>query len=481
MNTLKRIFKNMLSLYAAQFVVSILSLVFTVFVAKYLGSEEFGRYSFALAYVSIFVIFSDLGYNTLMVREIARNKTIAQKYLSNVLTFRILISFIIFVILITVINLTNHSTNEKNIIYIFGISTLLIAISDTYRVTFRAFEKMEYEALTTILLTTIRIICGIFVLYLGYGIIGVAIAFVISAILDFMFSFFICNKKLIKPTLELDLYFLKNTIKVAIPLATISLFSLIFVKTDTIMLSFIQGDAATGLYNAAYTLILGLKSIPRLYFIVVFPLMANYFISSKKSLKLIYTKSFQYLFTIGLPITIGITILAEQIINIMYGPEYQNSIQILQILAWDALLMFLYTPLAELLVSANNEKQMNIIAGIAAVINVVLNFMLIPLYSYIGASIATIISEVVLFALYFYIINRKYYKFNFTLLIKPTIASFVMGITTYLFKEISLVILVPMMIVYYFLILYVIGGVSNSEKEMIKMLTKKGNDLNHQF
>ena len=81
MNTVQRIAKNTTALFAAQFVVSILSLVLSIFIARSLGDVTFGKYSFALAFTAIFAVFSDLGYNTLLIREVARDKSVASRCL----------------------------------------------------------------------------------------------------------------------------------------------------------------------------------------------------------------------------------------------------------------------------------------------------------------------------------------------------------------------------------------------------------------
>ena len=79
MNTVQRIAKNTAALFAAQVVVAILGLVLSIFIARNLGDVVFGKYSFALAFTAIFAVFSDLGCNTLLIREVARYKTQASK------------------------------------------------------------------------------------------------------------------------------------------------------------------------------------------------------------------------------------------------------------------------------------------------------------------------------------------------------------------------------------------------------------------
>ena len=146
MNTVQRIAKNTAALFAAQFVVSILGLVLSIFIARSLGDVIFGKYSFALAFTAIFAVFSDLGYNTLLTREVVRDKSQASKSLNNILCMRALLSLIIFVLIVIAINVMGYPADTKNVVYLFGIYTLIVSFSDVFKVTFRAFEKMEYEA-----------------------------------------------------------------------------------------------------------------------------------------------------------------------------------------------------------------------------------------------------------------------------------------------------------------------------------------------
>jgi len=128
MNTVQRIAKNTAALFAAQFVVSILSLVLSIVIARTLGDVIFGKYSFALAFTAIFAVFSDLGYNTLLIREVARDKSQASKYLNNVLCMRALLSLVIFALIVITINLMSYPADTKNAVYLFGIYTLIVIL-----------------------------------------------------------------------------------------------------------------------------------------------------------------------------------------------------------------------------------------------------------------------------------------------------------------------------------------------------------------
>ena len=474
MNTVRRIAKNTSSLFIAQFFVSILSLILSIYIARSLGDTIFGKYSFAIVFVSIFTIFSDLGYNTLLIRDVARNKSRANRYLNNIMSIRGVLSVIIFVFIVIIINVMGYPADTKNIVYLFGISALLVSLSDVFRVMFRAFEKMEYEAFIRILITIIKVSLGLLVLFLGYGIIELALVFLLLSVFDLLFTFLIYEKKLMKSKTELDFGFWRKTIKIALPLGMLSIFGLIYIRIDTVMLSVMKGDAVVGWYNAAYTLVLGFKAIPHLFMNALFPLMSYYYVSSKSSLKISYEKSFKYLLLLGLPIAVGITLLADRFIPLFYGQQFINSIIVLQILAWDVLLIFLCKCSSFLLVSSNKQNFMAIIVAFVALINVILNLFLIPSFGYVGAAIATIAAESFLLIAYLYFISRSIFKVSFhKIIVKPIIACGVMGGFIFQFREINIAILIMISIIIYFGLLYLLKGISDDDISLFKKLIKK--------
>lgn len=474
MTVVQRIAKNTLALFIAQIIVSVSSIILSVFIARSLGDVAFGKYSFALAFVSFYAIFLDLGYNTLLVREVARSKENASKYVSNMVSFRLILSLIIFVLVVVTITVMGYPSETKNIVYLFGIYVLLSAFSDVFKLTFRAFERMKYETFIALASNIVRVSVGLFVLFLGYGLLEVAIVFIFSAIVDFIISFLICEKRFVKYKLEFDVAFFKSTIKLALPLGTLSVFALIYNRIDTIMLSVMKGDAVVGWYNAASNLTYGFKPIPHLFMSALLPVMSYYYISSKSSLKVAYNKAFKYLFMLGLPISLGTMLLSDKIIFFFYGPLFSDSIIALQILAWDILLIFLYACSAFLLVSIDKQKQMMLIAGCTALINIILNLILIPSYSYVGSAIATIIAEGFLFVSYFcltfhYLDNISVYD----VVLKPLIACVIMGVIVYLFHSMNLFVLIFLGIILYIGMILILKGIPREDIVTLKKLLKR--------
>jgi len=474
MTVVQRIIKNASVLFFAQIITAIASIIFSVYLARKLGDIEFGKYSFALAFATYFSVFLDLGYNTLLIRDVARDKSLASKYLGNLLIFRAISSIIVFISMVVSIMLLGYPTETRIVVYLLGIFTIVLTISDIYKVTFRAFERMEYEAAINVFSLLFRVIIGLILLFSGYGLIEISIVCIISSILDLAFCFYFCQKKFVKTPLHFSPSFIKTTFKAALPIGMLSLFATIYVRTDTILLSIMKGDAVVGWYNAAYNLVIGFKLIPHLFMNVLLPLMSYYFVSSKDLLKITYEKSFRYLLILGLPLSAGLCLLSDKIIIFFYGTAFSNSIIALQILAWDSFLVFLYSCLAFVLVSINKQNQMAIIAGVTALINVVLNLFLIPTYSYVGSAVATIIAEGFIFVAYLCLISVHLHKLPlFKIFTKPILGCAGMVFIVWQLHNMNLFILIGLGIIVYFGLFALMKGFSKDDISLIKQLLQR--------
>ena len=474
MSVVRRIVKNTSALFVAQVVSSFISLIFGVVIARELGDSVFGKFAFGLAFTEIFSIFASLGYNTLLIREVSRDKTQVNKYLNNIFSFRVLFSLIVFVFIVITINLMQYPEDTKIAVYLLGVFQILGSLANVLKVVFRAFERMELEAAVIVSVHLLSLPMMLVIIYLGYGLIAISLVYVAIGLMDLLFSVIVCRKKIATIKKEFDFMFLRKTIPMAVSLSLLAIFALIYVKVDTIMLSVMKGDAVVGWYNAAYYLVQGFKPIQHMIMSALFPLMAFSFISSKEALKRIFERAFKYLFILSLPMAVGITLLADKIILLVYGPNFTNSIIALQILSWDVVLVFLYGCISFLLVSIDRQYQMALFAGCTAFINILLNFLLIPTYSYIGSAYATVIAESFLLISYIYL-SAKYFHLLplHKIIIKPMIACGLMGGFVYMFPQLNLFVVIPIAIVIYFSALFILKAFNKDDISLIKSMLQK--------
>lgn len=474
MNNVKKIGKNTVLLMLSSINISVLSFVLSIFVARILGDVAFGKFTFANALPALLTVFLDLGYATFFIRDVSRDKSLSYKYLNNILSFRLFLFPIIFILMAIFINAMGYPEDTKNIVYLFGIFIFLRTLSNIFFVVFRTYEKMEYEASILIFTNILRTSFALLVLFLGYGLIELGLTCIIFTIPEFIIGLIVCRKKFVKVKFQLPFSFIRSTIKIALPLGIISILGIILVRLDTVMLSLFKGDAEVGWYNAAYNLVLGFQFIPQLFMYTLLPSMSFYYISARESLQITYEKSFKYLFILGLPISVGICLLADKFIIVFYGNDFTNSIIALQILSWDILLFFICSCAGFVLISIDKQNQMAATIAFSTILNFSLNLFLIPVLSYVGAGIATIMSQIVVLIIYLFLNKQNSLIIKIReILLPPIIACSIMGLFLYTCKEIHFFLLIFFAILIYFLFLILLKGFNKNDFVLFKQLIKK--------
>jgi len=476
MNTVQRIAKNTGVLFISNIVSKVFSFFYVMYTARYLGAEGFGILSFALAFTGIFGVFTDLGLNPLTVREVARDKSLAGKYLNNITVMKLILVIITFALIALVINILGYPLQTIKVVYLIALSIIFSAFTRIFYSIFQAFEKMEYQSLGQVL-KSILIFSGVMLaIKYNFTIIDFASIYLIASIVVLGYSLIILRGKFSNPVfasknkiVEIDWSFWKPTIKEALPFGLTGIFVTIYYWTDSVMLSLMQGNEVVGWYNAAYRLILILLFIPSIINVSIFPIMSRFYVSSEDLLRFTYKKFFKYMAIIGIPLGVGVTLLANKIILLIFGAEYINSIIALQILVWSSVFIFLSSAFARLLESSNRQLTITKITAINALANVILNLILIPKFSYIGASIATVITEFSALMFSIIVCSKIGYglsKKDLLGLSKVFIASLLMGIFIIYLKDLNLLFLVLLPSTFYFFILYLF---KEFEEEDIKM------------
>jgi len=482
MNTARRVAKNTGVLLVSQIISRLLAFFYIMYTARYLGAEGFGILSFALAFTGIFGVFTDLGLGQLTIREVARDKSLASKYLANISAMKIILVSITFGLIVLVINLLGYPKQTIMVVYLIALSIIFTAFTRIFYSIFQAFEKMEYQSLGQILNSVLMLSGVIFAIKQNFNVIGFASLYFITSIVVLGCNLIILKRKFSNLAIvwsprkiEMDWSFWKPTIKEALPFGLTTIFTTIYFRIDTVMLSLMKGNEVVGWYNAAYRLIFVLMLIPTALVGSVFPVISRLYISSKDSMRLAFERSFKYLLIIGLPIAVGTTILADKIILLIYGEEFVPSIIALQILIWVALLMFLTYLLGNTLGAINRQPIVLKVAGINAGVNVFLNILLIPRFSYIGASIATVATETVGFVLLLYFTSKYIYKLPLhKYIIRPILASLAMsGLLLYL-KGTTLLLLIPATAILYFGVLYFLDTFSVQDADLFKRILRGG-------
>ncbi|MDH4222571.1 MAG: flippase [candidate division Zixibacteria bacterium] len=469
MSTTRTVSKNFISLTIADFLNNALAFLAIAYLARVLKADGFGKVQFAQAIMVYFLLVVNQGLSTFGVREIAREIINVKTYTNHILTIRLFLSLISYIILVLFVLCINQSPEIKKLLLIYGFS--LFTFSLTLDWVFQGIEKMEYVALGRIINQVIYV-SGLFLLVKNWDqLLRVPAIRVVAAMMGAIILgyFFIKRGGVIK--LSCDLQIWRQILKQSIPMGVSLIVIQLYYSLDTVILGFMKGVTVVGWYNAAYKIVLLFTGFASLFGIVVFPVLSRCYKESLDQLqKFVYQFSRLTIF-FGAPIAVGGMILSDQIIRFVYGSAYQLSILPLQILIWSVFTVYCNCSFAFCLLASDRQKEYMYSVLTGAVVNLTLNLILIPKYSMLGASIATIVSEVITLGLILYYSRRIVKSIPWIDLLKVLGSSFFMGLVLYSFSG-NLIIKVFIGIVVYLGAMIILGGIHKEDVKWLKQIIK---------
>lgn len=484
MSTVQRIARNTTVLLVAQVASYLLSFFYMMYAARYLEPANFGILSFAIAFTGIFAIFGDFGLQSLMVREIARDRTMAPKYLANVGLMKVIMVAVAYGLIALTINLMGHPQETINVVYLLGLSFVFQAFTQMFYSIFQAFERMEFQAIGQILNAALLLGGVMFAIRHDFTVVGFASVYVITNAVALGYNLAVMKLKFSSPAsapsarvMEFDRSFWKPTIREALPFGLITLFAAVFYGADTIILSSAKGDAVVGWYSAAYRMVLILLFVPTALGSAIFPVMSRFYRTSPESLRHGVEKLFKYMTMLGIPLGVGITLLAQRIIWVVFGPEYTPAAIALQILIWSIVLVYIGGPIGTLLQTTNRQGVAARIVGISTLANVVANLILIPRYSYVAAGAIAVLATLISVTMQYVACSKSGWSvIDRKLLIsfgKTALASTIMGLFIYYVGNMTLLLLIPLAILLYFGALFALKFFDKEDMLIVRQIANR--------
>ena len=472
-NIVNRMAKNTGWIIFGHLLNTAIGLITVTYLARYLGSEGFGKYSFVYAYLWFFGIITDLGINTILVRDISRDRAGAAIFIGNVIIIKLLLSILTIFLSCLIIVYLKSSSEIRTLVFI-GALGFIFSFGSVYRVIFQASLNMFYPTAINILDSIVKFILFMWLVAIRASLAKFVFATVVY-ILPGLFAIIYFSARFVKPVFKVNFALWRNLLKESWPLVFTAVFIIIYTRIDQLMLFHMKGAREVGYYAAAVRVVEIFTVIPAAFLTSVFPLMSTYFKTSRESLKLIYRLSFKYMLSIILPIAVGVSLLSKQITVILYGKEFLPSVSALTILIWSEVFVFYGIVNQSILVSANKQKIDLMFTSVAAATNIVLNFILIPNYGIAGASIATVVSYSLgggAITGFFLSSTRAYNVTAWKTMARPLIASSVMAIFVYFLRPIPLMAVFGGALVFC-AVMFFLRGIDQEDIRLIKAVFRK--------
>ena len=473
---------------AAQFVgkiaTTLLSLILVAALTRYLGVSGFGQYTTIFAYMSLFAVLADFGFFWIFVREIAKPNIDLNKTASNILTMRFFAGLSVFFIGAVLSLIIPQYQEIRTGIFIAALANLFLTLNSTFIGIFQNKLRMDKAVYTDIIGRVVILVVSLLLIKSNMGLNTILWAYALGNLLNLIASALLGRKYFtFRPQFDFR-YWAKIWWEI-LPMGIVLVLNLIYFRIDTLMLSLLKGPADVGIYGPPYKILEILIYFPSMFVGNIFPIIAGFIYSKDPRLESTLQKALDFLFLSAVPLVVSFIFLSPLAIKWVAGQEFVHastinpifnlpatSVTALQILMVAVGFSFISHLFNYLIIALGKQIKLILPNLILVIVNIVLNLILIPRFSYLGAAFTTVLTEalVLLFAWW---VAKRYLDFNlqYKNFIRVSLTGLAMiGAIFFLQLILPVLLSVVLGVIIYLGLLYLIGGI---RKELVLAIFEK--------
>ncbi|MGE5141636.1 MAG: oligosaccharide flippase family protein, partial [Rudaea sp.] len=407
----RTIARNSIVPMASSFITQGVNFLFALVMLRILGPENVGRYTFAVTVWLFASSITEFGLGILMTREVARDRSQANRYLTNTALLRTALTLLALIPLALFVGIYvaffNLSADTVIAILLLWVSLFPVNLAASFSYLFNAHERFEYPTAVSLSTVLLSVVLQLAALLAGFGIVGLAAVSIISNTFTLVVLFHLVRAILFRPRWEPDRALLRWMFHESYPLMMNNLLSSLFFRIDVLLLKPLTSDTVLGYYSTAYRFINALNFIPSNFTLAIFPLLSRQAASARDAMLRALLVSLKLLLWVSIPITVASVFIARELILLFGGPAYLPDSQIaLQWLIWFLPFSFVNSVVHYVLIALDQQRFLTKAFLIGLGFNIIANLIAIPLLSYRGAALVTVLSEVALLIPFYYSLRK---------------------------------------------------------------------------
>lgn len=469
----KGIFISTVSQIIGRVATLVFALISIKLITNYLGTAGTGEFNTITTYINFFIVIADLGLFSVTVREIAKNPDKEKKIISNVLYLRIVTALIACAVAAIIVFSTDYSDTIKNGV-LFALGFLFFnLLSSVYDIVLQYRLHMQYSALAEFISKIISLLALFLIIRLHGDFLWIVFTTSISGFAIYLFKWYFA-KKYISFSPKFNKEISSWIMRAAIPLGAVFIVNNLFFKIDTLILFAIKGAAAVGIYSVAYKVLEVTIFVGSYFASSLKPMLSKHIDGDQEALRSVLRKAITIMIAISLPITIVGIVFAQEIIIFLSNADFASGSSALILLALSLPVIYLDALLGEVLVAKDARRLLINISIIVLTFNLVLNIIMIPIFSFMGAAFVTLISEILLLAINIHYTRKIVgYSMNGTLITKIVGVSLITFLISWVTKSLNVhfLILIAFSFLIYGSLIYLFRITTTNQ---IKSLVGKG-------
>jgi O-antigen/teichoic acid export membrane protein len=422
-----RLARNTGLLSASELVIKLFTLTFFMLLARRLGVEGMGRWTYAFTFVSLFMNLFNFGLATLFTREAAAHPELSGQLLGKFLPLRTVMALIALAVLLPVAWAGRRGA-APGLVLVFGLALAGSLVSDLLRSVFRARQRMQYDAALNIAERGLSSIFGSIALALGLGLLPTAAAWASGMLVALGLAILLARGQESVGRMGLSLKEAGGLLRQAAPLFLLGVLATLYFRQDVLLLRWLRSERETGLYGAAYRLLDMLVFLPGSLALAYLPAAAAARRESPEKFEALCRRALAITFSISVPLAVVLGFRAEDVIRALFGEPFVPAAPAARILVWTLVFFFANPVLGNTLIAGNLQRLPALAVGLGVVLNGALNLFLIPRLGIVGAAWSTLITEGALFLVQGTFVARRLVPMNlFAPLVKPGLAGLVLA------------------------------------------------------
>lgn len=470
----QRFVRNSLLLIGIEMLAKVLGVVFFALVARFLGARELGLLAFATAVANFIVIPARFGFETVVQRDVGRNSADTLAYFQSIGLLKGLISLGVMVIYVAALKIA--ANGEFTFMALVACFTLAYSFMEFINAFFRANQRPELELAVRSFFSVSNLLLGLLVLYAGWRLAGVVSSQLLSVGLAVFLGVWILRRIAPPVRSHWDRQNLRKYLAAAAPFGGILVALFFSNQIGVIILTPLAGSEEVGYFAAAARLFDALTLIPAAVMGAFLPLMSQLYVQTLSGFVRTLNFTLRYLFILTAPLVVLTIILAPKIIGFLYRQAFAPSVPALQILSGALIFSFWNCASESVLVARNRERPLLKLAWITAGIHVAANLLLIPRFTYLGASWAVLATQGLYSIILFRTLLRRYLSLAglCRLLALPALSTALMSAALFPIRDYSLIMSIPAGLLVYVGALLALGVLSRGEMNRLQGLVTVG-------
>lgn len=417
----KKIAFSTVSQFIGKILSTAISLVTFATLYRALGVEGIGKYTTVFAYVAFFAVFADFGLQWFLIRELSVTPKEKDKIFQNVLAFRTLLALAVFLIAFLIVWLFHYPVDVKWAVGLISLGWFFTMLNSAYVAVYLNNYRMDIATISDVIGRLLTMALVILIARSGYGFIYLMSAYLAGNLINLIISRSFVHPY-IKVGYKFDFNYWRYTTSQSFAIGIVLVFGFIYYKIDSLMLSWMKDMTDVGIYGSAYKLLEVLVTLPSMFLGAAFPLITKYIAEKDSRITGAFQKQFDILAILAFPLVAGTLVLADKIIIFIAGARGNefisavtvyfagrpiNSAVVLQVLIFAVGCHFFSGLYNYMLISLGKQKSMIWPTISFAVFNILINLLLIPYFSYLGAAVSTVVTELIVLISYKSIVDKN--------------------------------------------------------------------------